>query len=126
MSESENQSVNAGETPSLSESSPDTAQLIYILYLASLLLGITAVIGLIWSYVSRSAAPAWLQTHYTFLIHTFWKGLLYSVISFVLVFVLIGLLGFLFTIVWWVVRCVKGLQAVSKKQPIADPTGWLF
>lgn len=114
------------ETTGLTEGSPDTAQLIYILYLASVVLGITAVVGVIWAYLSKAAAPDWLQTHYVFLIHTFWKGLLYFVISFILTVVLIGFLGMLFTAVWWIVRCIKGLQALSKKQPIEDPRGWLF
>ena len=114
------------ETTGLTEGSPDTAQLIYILYLSSLLLGVTAFIGLIWAYLSKKDAPDWLQTHYVFLIHTFWKGVLYGVVGVVLSVVLIGFLVLLFAAAWWVIRCIKGLQALSRKEPIKDPRRWLF
>ncbi len=114
------------ETKGLTEGSTDTAQLIYILYLAAVVLGVTSLIGVVWAYVSRKEAPEWLQTHYTFMIHTFWKAGLYFVVSLLLTVVLIGFLGMLFTAIWWIVRCIKGLQALNRKEPIADPTGWLF
>src|SRR5688500_4715856 len=47
--------VNAGYDPG----EGDTAKLVYILYLASLIVGITAIIGVIIAYVNRGDAPAW-------------------------------------------------------------------
>ena len=111
---------------SLSGDKPDTVQLIYILYLAALLVGITSIVGVVMAYMNRSSAPEWLQTHYTFVIHTFWKALLYGIIGMVLSVVLIGFLVLLFVLIWWIVRCVKGMQLLSRKEPIPDPTGWLF
>lgn len=48
---------------------------VYILYLVGFLAGITALVGLVLAYVNRSDASAWLQSHYTFQIRTFWIGL---------------------------------------------------
>ncbi len=118
MSESEDNNVSGDNS--------DTVQLVYIIYLVSLLLGVTAVIGVAMAYMNKGAAPEWLKTHYVFLIHTFWKGLLYGVIGAILTVVFIGFLVMLFVLVWWVIRCVKGLKLVRKKQPIPDPRGWLF
>ena len=40
------------------------ANTVYILYLVSLLVGITSIVGVIMAYVNRSDAPEWVQTHY--------------------------------------------------------------
>ncbi|MXZ09042.1 MAG: hypothetical protein F4Y79_06295, partial [Gemmatimonadetes bacterium] len=49
-----------------------TAKIVYILYLAELVVGITGLIGVIMAYVNRSDAPEWLASHYRFQIRTFW------------------------------------------------------
>lgn len=104
----------------------DTVQLCYILYLSSILIVITAPVGLMMAYLNKAGAPEWLQTHYVYIIHTFWKGLLYIVISTILMVVLIGFLLFIAAIAWWIIRCIKGLKLLSKRQPIEDPKGWLL
>ena len=110
----------------LLEDTPDNANLIYILYLASLLLGVTAIIGLIMAYIYKGDAKPWLQTHYIYMIHTFWKGLLYGLISMLLTVVLIGFLLLLLLFVWWIVRCVKGMKLANKREAVPDPRTWLF
>ena len=101
-------------------------KLIYILYLVSVVLGITSIIGVIMAYMNKAEAPDWLKTHYQFLIRTFWIGLLYSVIGFILVFVLVGFLVLLFVLVWLIVRCVKGMKLLDEGKPHPNPTGWMF
>ena len=114
--------VNAGYNPA----EGDTAKLVYILYLASLIVGITAIVGVIVAYVNRGDAPAWVQTHYRFQIRTFWIGVLYGVISIITMFILIGFLFALFTLVWWIVRCAKGLQRQSRGEAYDKPATWLW
>jgi uncharacterized membrane protein len=104
----------------------ETAKIVYILYLVSLLVGVTAIIGVIMAYVNRAGAPAWIETHYRLQIRTFWIGLLYAVISLVTVFLFIGALFGLFTLVWWIVRCAKGLQRLSRGQPYENAATWLW
>lgn len=101
-------------------------KLIYILYLVSVVLGITSIIGVVMAYMNKAEAPDWLKTHYQFLIRTFWIGLLYSVIGFILVFVLVGFLVLLFVLVWLIVRCVKGMKLLDEGKPHPNPTGWMF
>ena len=51
---------------------------------------------------------------------------LFSVISGLLVFVLVGILTGLLASVWFIVRCVKGLQWINKGQDVPNPASWWF
>src|SRR5262245_36910802 len=92
------------------ERSPGNVNLVYYLYLASVVVGLTAIIGLIIAYMNRGPGSDWLDSHYRFQIRTFWIGLLYGLIGLLLTFVIIGFLVLLFVLIWWIVRCIKGLQ----------------
>jgi uncharacterized membrane protein len=118
----------AGESAGAVNSSEDgkTANLIYILYLVSLVVGITSIVGVIMAYVNRVEAPQWVQSHYQFQIRTFWIGLLYSVVGAALIGVFVGIPILLFTVVWFIVRTVKGMGYVGKGQAVPDPTTWMF
>lgn len=102
------------------------ASAVYILYLVSLVFGITSLIGVVMAYISRSDAPEWLASHYRLQIRTFWIGMLYGIIGMILVYVVIGWLVLLFTLVWFVVRCVKGLKYLNDGKPYPNPAGWMF
>ena len=99
---------------------------VYVLYLVSLLIGITSLVGLIIAYVNRSDAPQWLQDHYRFQIRTFWIGLLYGVVGLLTSVILIGWLILLFAVVWFIIRCVKGMMYLNKREAPADPGSWMF
>ncbi len=102
------------------------ARIVYILYLASLVIGVTGIIGLVMAYIKRGEAPEWLRTHYQWQIRTFWLGLLYTVIGALTAFILIGYLILLANLIWFIIRCVKGLSALEKQQALPKPTSWLF
>jgi uncharacterized membrane protein len=102
----------------------DTANSVYILYLVSLLVGVTSIIGVIMAYVNRADAPDWVQTHYRFQIRTFWIGLLYGAIGVVTFILVIGIFWLMFVAVWWIVRCAKGMQAISRGMPYERPDTW--
>ena len=114
------------EQPNTNPESKSNAKIIYILYLVGLIVGITGLVGLVMAYMNQEEAPEWLKSHYQFLIRIFWIGLLYSVIGLILTTIIIGLAILLFVLVWWIVRCVKGLQLLDKQQPIPNPTTWMF
>ncbi len=97
-----------------------TAKTIYILYLVGL------IVGVIMAYVNRGEAPGWVQSHYQMQIRTFWIGMLYGIISFATTFIIIGFLLGLFTLVWWIMRCAKGLKAASVGAPYENATTWLW
>nr|WP_320116713.1 hypothetical protein [uncultured Desulfuromonas sp.] len=117
--------MNEGTVP-VKKSSEGTAKLIYIFYLIGIVIGLTAIIGVIMAYVYRGDAPDWLRSHYDFQIRTFWIGALYIFIGGLLSAVLIGYLILLFWLVWLAVRCAKGLKALEENQAPPNPKGWLF
>ena len=102
------------------------ANLIYILYLVGIVIGITPIIGVIMAYMGKGQGDPVLESHYNNQVNIFWKGLLYSVIGAVLTVVLIGILILLAALIWYIVRSIKGMQALSAGQPIENPGSWLF
>ncbi len=101
--------------------------LVYILYLAGFVLGgLSTLVGLVFCYVNRGGADQVSQNHYRYAIRTFWIGVLYSLISAMLMIVGIGFLLIVAVAVWVIVRCVKGLQAASAGQPITNVETWLL
>jgi uncharacterized membrane protein len=111
----------------------------YALYLLAFATGITAIIGVIIAYVQRSTAGPAMHSHYTFLIRTFWLGIVLAIVSCiagailmaigaVLTIVLIGfpimaLAGLLFGVaaVWFGLRCVMGLIYLSRGEAYPRP-----
>lgn len=104
----------------------DNANIVYILYLVSLLVGVTSIVGVIMAYVNRAEAPEWVQTHYRFQIRTFWIGLLYGLIGVATFIIVIGIFWLMFVAIWYIVRCVKGMQAISRGLPYERPASWMW
>jgi uncharacterized membrane protein len=98
---------------------------IYYLYLASILVGVTVIVGVIMAYINRNNGSDWLDSHYTFQIRTFWIGLFYVVLSGVLTLVLIGFVLLALVLIWLVVRCLKGLKLAGRGEPVPNPKTWL-
>ncbi len=103
-----------------------TANLIYILYLLSLIFGVTSLVGVIMAYINKGNAPEWVQSHYRFQIRTFWIGLLFGVIGAVTAAFVVGILILVLLFVWWIVRCVKGMKYISQGSAHPDPASWMF
>lgn len=130
MSE-ENVPTTGGETAHRAIAAGDpsdagTAKVIYILYLVSIVVGITAIVGVIMAYVNKADAPRWVQSHYHFQIRTFWIGVLYSVVGWMTAPFLIGYLIFLFVLVWLIMRCVKGMGWAEKGKAVENVETWMF
>jgi len=102
------------------------AKIVYILYLVSLVVGITSIIGVVMAYMYKAEAADWVRDHYRWQIRTFWIGLLYSFVGFLLLFFGIGFLLLIAVAVWFIIRCIKGFQCLEKRQPLPDSGSWLF
>ncbi|MEO1199323.1 MAG: hypothetical protein AAFX39_08820, partial [Pseudomonadota bacterium] len=106
--------------PQASVPSPDALmgkmQIIYILYLIPN--PITWIVGVVIASNNKAFAPEALQTHFAYAIRTFWIGLIGYIVSFLLMFVFIGILGFIALLVWSVLRSVKGMSLLQERQPI--------
>jgi uncharacterized membrane protein len=103
-----------------------TAKIAYVLYLASLLVGVTSLIAVVIAYVSVGDAPEPLRSHYRFQIRTFWIGALYGLVGVLLLPVGVGGLVLLFVAVWLVVRCVKGLKYLGSGDAYPNARTWLW
>ncbi len=101
-------------------------QIIYILYLASFVIGISGIVGVVLAHLNRGKSEPWLESHYTWAIRTFWLGLLGALISVVLMIVMIGMLTMLLVGIWIIVRTIIGLQKLNRNEPIANPQSWLI
>src|SRR5262245_23851155 len=118
--------MSQAQSVGTAQDSGSTANLIYILYLIGLAVGITQIVGVVMAYMNRGSAPDWLQSHYTFQIRTFWIGLLGSVIGFALTFILIGFLVLLALLIWYVIRCIKGMQCIGRREAYPNPESWTW
>lgn len=101
-------------------------QVVYFLYIAGMFIGISALIGLVVAYINRGKVGGWVDTHYTYQIRTFWIGLLYTLVACLLMLVAIGFLLILAVAIWVIVRCVIGLQAAGRGEPVKNPESWLI
>ena len=96
--------------------------IISLLYLASCVLFVTGLIGLVLAYVWRGEPhEEWESSHYTYLIRTFWIGLTGALVSTMLMIVLIGFVLLIAVAVLVVVRCVLSLVNAQKQQPMPNP-----
>lgn len=99
----------------------------YILNVASILLGFTTLVAVVIAYVFRGDVKGTIwESHCQYLIRTFWISVLFGFIGTVLVFVLIGWLVLLAVFVWFIIRNIKGIKALSENKAIENPTTWLF
>ena len=101
--------------------------IVAVLYLASFITGVTGIVGIVLAHVwqGENRAP-WEASHYTYLIRTFWFGLLGSVIGFILTLILIGFFVLLAVAVWVGVRSVLSLVRAQRAEPMPDPQTLLF
>lgn len=99
--------------------------IIGLLYLSSFLLGITGLVGLVLAFVWKGESRgSWEETHYTYLINTFWIGLIGSIVGAVLTLLLIGFLILIATAILVIVRTVLSLTAAQRQMAMPDPNTW--
>jgi uncharacterized membrane protein len=91
------------------------------------LAGIAGIVGVIVAYVKRGdARGSWLESHFSWLIRTFWWSLLWDLIAVVLwVLLAIVLVGFLIgpailalTSIWVIYRVIRGYLAFKDNRPV--------
>jgi uncharacterized membrane protein len=117
-------------TPDSTEADPISTKKvacgIYIAYLGGIILPMLPLIGIICAYIFEKDAKGSLSSHFQYLIRSFWIGMLYFLISSALIVVLIGIVLVPVAAIWWIVRMIIGLKALSRNEPIVNPKTWLF
>lgn len=116
---------NALETATAPENT-SSAKIVYILYLVGLVLGITALVGVIMAYVNKTGKDGVANSHYRFQIRTFWIGLLMLVLGTLTAMIFIGWIIMLFWLIWTIVRCVKGMKYLEEGVAVPNPGSWMF
>ena len=101
--------------------------IVALLYLAGVVTGIAAIVGLALAYVWRGDAhEPWEATHYTYLIRTFWIGLAAGAVGVVTMILGVGFLVLLALTVWLIVRAVMSLVKAQQRAPMPDPETFLI
>jgi uncharacterized membrane protein len=94
-------------------------QLIYALYAASLIFGITWLVAIILNYVKRDDVVNTLyESHFRWQMRTFWFNLLWFVIGGITSFIVIGFVIMGFSLVWYIYRIVKGWLRLTEGKPM--------
>ena len=89
--------------------------------------GLVSIIGLVLAFVWKGEAhEPWEETHYIYLIRTFWMGLLAMFVGFVLLIIGIGILILIAVSIWFIVRAVMSLVKAQKREPMPDPLTFLL
>jgi uncharacterized membrane protein len=108
------------------EQNKSITQVIYGLYAASLIVGVTSIVAVIINYVKRDEVAGTLyESHFTWQIRTFWIGLGLSVLGWITIFILVGFLILLGTLIWFIYRIVVGWLRLSEGKPIEKPEAFI-
>lgn len=101
-----------------------------LMYLVSIVTGLTMLIGLILAYVWKDDDGGnWENSHFRFHIRSFWIGLVFGVVAIVPTVLTLGLAGFILyplLVIWLAVRSLKALLAAQKLEPIFNVETWLW
>jgi uncharacterized membrane protein len=92
---------------------------IYALYAASLVFGVTCLVAIIINYVKRDDVQGtWLESHFRWQIRTFWFSLLWGLIGLALTFVAVGIFVLFADLLWYIYRIVKGWIRLNDGKPM--------
>lgn len=101
--------------------------IIGLLYLVGVITALPTIIALILAYIWRGEPhEPWEDSHYRYLIRTFWLALVYGVIGFMTTLLGIGFLILLLVPVWMIVRSIVSIGAAQRHQPVDNPGTWLW
>ena len=90
-----------------------------VLIVTAFLTGWPSIIGIILSYAKQDAAEGtYLQSHFTWMIRTFWFALLWFIVSGLLLIIGVGLLLLWLTGIWVLYRIVRGVLCLLDEKSI--------
>ena len=95
--------------------------IIYALYGASFIVGITGIVAIIMNYVKRGdVAGTYLESHFTWQIRTFWISLIVAIVGLLLMIVLIGWIVLVADTIWVIYRLVIGAIRLNENRPVVE------
>lgn len=96
---------------------------VYGCYIASILWGVTMIIGVALAYIYRgNATPALIRTHFDYQIGVFWKSLIGYLVGILLLFFGVGAVILVLTYLWVIIKSVKGWRLLNQGEAIPPRT----
>lgn len=100
------------------ESARTISIIVYLLYLAALANGLTAIVGVILAYIKRDDVRGTVyESHFANAIEIFWVYIVGMLIAVPLCFIIIGIPLVVVLYIWVLFRTIKGLVRASDGQP---------
>jgi uncharacterized membrane protein len=97
--------------------------IVYALYAASFLVGVTAIAAIFINYLKKDAvAGTFSESHFRWQIRTFWFALLWSVLGAVTLIVFVGWVILFANTIWIIYRIVKGWLRLNDNLTMYAPT----
>jgi uncharacterized membrane protein len=101
------------------QSGKQMATVVYALFAASFVIGITGLVGIVLAHIKHGEyAGTVAGTHLRWLIRTFWYGLLWTVVGGITMIILIGWLILVGAGIWTIYRIVKGYLCLLENKPM--------
>lgn len=92
---------------------------VYLLYAAAFLIGITAIVAIIINYIKKEdVAGTWLDSHFRWQMRTFWFGLLWGILGAITWVILIGWVILAVDCIWIIYRLTKGWLYLNDNKPM--------
>lgn len=110
--------VQTAPAPAATDSTRTIAILVYILYLAAFVNGLTAIAGVVLAYVKRADARGTVyESHFSNAIETFWICFGLCVLGALTIWFGLGVLAFIGAAIFFLYRAIKGLVRVIDSKP---------
>ena len=101
------------------QSAKNVTTLIYALYAASFLIGITSIVAIVMNYIKKEdVAGTFLESHFRWQIRTFWFGMLWGVLRAITFFLVIGWFVLIANVIWVIYRIAKGWLRLNDNKPM--------
>ena len=101
------------------KSAKNVTTIIYALYAASFLIGITAIVAIVMNYIKKEdVAGTFLESHFRWQIRTFWFGMLWGVLGAITFFLVIGWFVLIANVIWVIYRIAKGWLRLNDNKPM--------
>lgn len=93
-------------------------QIVYILQALGFVFGLTFIAAVIVNYVKRGDMESdFAKSHMSFQIRTFWWSTIWSVLSIILTFVIIGYVTLFINFAWTLYRVIRGFIKMNENKP---------
>jgi len=111
--------MNTSASNEIEKSKKTLTTVIYALYAASFLVGITAIVAIVMNYIKREEmAGTYFESHFRWQMRTFWFGMLWMAIGVASFLIVIGWFVLIATGIWVIYRIVKGWLRLNDNLPM--------